>query len=362
MTAVSLEGVAKRFGPVLAVDGISLAIAKGEFVTLLGPSGCGKTTTLRLIAGFLRPSEGRIAMNGRHIESLPPHRREIGLVFQSFALFPHMTVADNVAFGLRMRGVAGEERRRRVGDALDLVRLVGLAESYPRQLSGGQQQRVALARALVIRPQLLLLDEPFGALDPQLREHLQQELKTLQKKLKLTTLFVTHDQAEAMLLSDRIAIMNRGKLEQIGWPRDIYEQPRSRFVAEFMGRSNLLHGKVTAIENGFAQVEAGTLTLEIPLEKARTGESVTLLIRPERVRLRRGPAVEGIGRCGGVVDSVFYLGSSLTYKVALADGTLLQATQSNTGEEGASGIEQGMAVQVEILQQACFSLKGDEAG
>jgi len=165
-----------------------------------------------------------------------------------------------------------------------------------------------------------------------------------------------------MLLSDRIAIMNRGKLEQIGWPRDIYEQPRSRFVAEFMGRSNLLHGKVTAIENGFAQVQAGPLTLEMPVEKTRTGESITLLIRPERVRLRRGPAVEGIGRCSGVVDSVFYLGSSLTYKVALPDGTLLEATQSNTGEEGASGMEQGTAVQVEILQQACFSLESDEAG
>jgi putative spermidine/putrescine transport system ATP-binding protein len=237
-----LEKLTKRFGTHLAVDGLSLGVEKGEFVSLLGPSGCGKTTTLQMIAGFVEPTAGAITLEGRDLLAVKPAKRGLGIVFQSYALFPHMTVAENVAFGLEMQGVAAVERARRVGETLELVGLAAFSGRFPRQLSGGQQQRVALARALVIRPQILLLDEPLSNLDAKLREEMQIELRQIQRTVGTTTILVTHDQAEAMALSDRIVVMNQGRAEQIGPPHEAYERPATSFVASFLGKTNLLDG------------------------------------------------------------------------------------------------------------------------
>jgi putative spermidine/putrescine transport system ATP-binding protein len=239
---LSLEGLSKRFGTHTAVDGLTLAVEKGEFVSLLGPSGCGKTTTLQMIAGFVEPSGGAILLEGRDLLAVKPAKRGLGIVFQSYALFPHMTVAENVAFGLEMQGVAAAERTRRVGETLDLVGLSAFTGRFPRQLSGGQQQRVALARALVIRPRILLLDEPLSNLDAKLREEMQIELRQIQRTVGTTTILVTHDQAEAMALSDRVVVMNHGRAEQIGPPHEAYERPATPFVASFLGRTNLVNG------------------------------------------------------------------------------------------------------------------------
>jgi len=242
MSFLALENLTKRFGPHAAVDGLSLGVEKGEFVSLLGPSGCGKTTTLQMIAGFVEPTAGAITLEGRDLLAVKPAKRGLGIVFQSYALFPHMTVAENVAFGLEMQGVAAVERARRVGETLELVGLAAFSGRFPRQLSGGQQQRVALARALVIRPQILLLDEPLSNLDAKLREEMQIELRQIQRTVGTTTILVTHDQAEAMALSDRIVVMNQGRAEQIGPPHETYEQPATSFVASFLGKTNLLAG------------------------------------------------------------------------------------------------------------------------
>jgi len=241
---VVLSRVRKSFGAVVAVDDVSMSIARGSIVSLLGPSGCGKTTTLRLVAGFERPDAGEVAIRGARVNDVPPYRRDFGMVFQSYALFPHLTVADNVGFGLRMRHVPREERRRLVAEALALVKLEGFADRQPRQLSGGQQQRVALARAIVFKPAVLLLDEPLGALDKMLREEMQVELRQLQQRLAITTVFVTHDQEEALTLSDRVAVMRGGRIEQVGAPREIYERPATEFVAGFLGASNFLDAEV----------------------------------------------------------------------------------------------------------------------
>ena len=242
MSFLVLENLSKRFGPHLAVDGLSLGVEKGEFVSLLGPSGCGKTTTLQMIAGFVGPTSGAVRLEGRDLLAMKPARRGLGIVFQSYALFPHMTVAENVAFGLEMQGVAAAERTRRVGETLELVGLTAFTGRFPRQLSGGQQQRVALARALVIRPQILLLDEPLSNLDAKLREEMQIELRQIQRTVGTTTILVTHDQAEAMALSDRIVVMNHGRAEQVGPPHEAYERPATPFVASFLGKTNLLDG------------------------------------------------------------------------------------------------------------------------
>ena len=242
--AVRLEGIAKRFGTALAVDDLSLDVQPGEFVCLLGPSGCGKTTTMRIIAGFVEPDAGRVLINGEDVSRRHPNRRDIGMVYQHYALFPHMTVEDNVAFGLRMRRVPGEAAAERVRRILDLVGLGGLGARRPAQLSGGQQQRVALARAMVIEPTVLLLDEPLSNLDAKLRKRMQVELKTLQRTVGITTIHVTHDQEEALTLADRVAIMHHGRLEQIGAPRDVYARPRNVFVADFLGKANFLEGEV----------------------------------------------------------------------------------------------------------------------
>src|SRR5947207_7411874 len=255
MAFLELEKLSKRFGAQLAVDGLSLGVEKGEFVSLLGPSGCGKTTTLQMIAGFVEPSAGTINLGGRDLTQIKPAARGLGIVFQSYALFPHMTAAENIAFGLEMRGVAKAEQAKRVTDALALVGLAGFSDRYPRRMSGGQQQRVALARALVIRPDVLLLDEPLSNLDAKLREEMQVEIRELQHKLGITTVMVTHDQEEALIMADRLVVMSDGAVRQVGSQRDLYERPADRFVAGFVGRSNLLAGRV--IGPGRFETEAG---------------------------------------------------------------------------------------------------------
>jgi putative spermidine/putrescine transport system ATP-binding protein len=291
--------VTKTFdGRVLAVDGVTLDIAAGEFFSLLGPSGCGKTTSLRMIAGFELPDSGRVHVAGRDITDLPVHKRDMGMVFQSYALFPHRTVAENVAFGLRMREVPKPDIERRVKAALAQVALTGLEERKPGQLSGGQQQRVALARALVVEPPVLLCDEPLGALDRKLRQQMQFELKELQKRLGVTLVFVTHDQEEALAMSDRIAVMNHGKVEQVGAPTEIYERPRTRFVADFIGEINILE-------------EAG---------RARA-------LRPEKIRL-----VSGGARVSGTVETANFLGGSTLLRVRAADGRSLLVRETHAGE------------------------------
>ncbi|MGE0803547.1 MAG: ABC transporter ATP-binding protein [Lautropia sp.] len=347
---IALRKLHKSYQDVVAVKHVDLDVAQGEFVTLLGPSGCGKTTTLRMIAGFTTPTSGTIAMAGTDVTRRPPHKREVGLVFQSYALFPHMTVRDNVGFGLRMRRLPAAEIRRRVGEALELVKLAGLSERLPRELSGGQQQRVALARALVIRPQLLLLDEPFGALDKQLRDHMQKELRALQRQLSLPTLFVTHDQGEALSMSDRVVVMNAGGVEQIGTPLDVYERPGSEFVATFLGHSNILDAEVQQI--GTATVlRSGPLVIPANRTAASLG-SGRVMIRPERVALHAGQARDD--RTSARVVATSYFGSSIEY-VLDVQGIRLEAVTANPGA-GFDRFAVGDTVDVEIPADAVWPL------
>ena len=283
--SVVLAGIEKRFDNVGAVRGISLDIRSGEFLTLLGPSGSGKTTTLMMIAGFEAPSRGDIAIDGRSVIALPPHKRNIGMVFQNYALFPHLTVAENIGFPLKQRGVNRATRARLVGESLELVRLPRYEARYPRQLSGGQQQRVALARAIVFRPRLLLMDEPLGALDKQLRESLQLEMRRLHADLGITFIYVTHDQEEALTMSDRVAVMNEGLIAQVGTPEDLYDRPFDRFVASFIGESNFLPGIVRGVEGGEAIVDCGgTIVRAVAGTFPSPDAAVTLTTRPERMR------------------------------------------------------------------------------
>src|ERR1700753_4243699 len=262
--AVTFDGVSKNFGDVKALDNVSLKIGRGEFMTLLGPSGCGKTTLLKLAAGFLGPDSAPVAIDGQCVNDVPTYRREIGMMFQNYALFPHMSVAENIAYGLKTRHVPRHDIRRRVADVLALVRLSGMDDRKPRQLSGGQQQRVALARALVINPTVLLLDEPFSALDKNLRASMQIELRDIQRKLGLTTIFVTHDQSEALSLSDRIAVMSQGRIHQLGTPSEIYQRPRDRFVASFVGDANVLQGRLESVTADRAVVAVGAARVSVP--------------------------------------------------------------------------------------------------
>ena len=284
--AVRLLRASKRFGKVIALDDATLSIRRGELMTLLGPSGCGKTTMLNLVAGFLVADAGEIAIDGRRVNDLPTYKREIGMMFQNYALFPHMTIADNVGYGLRMRGVAKPELKRRVAEALSLVRLTGVEDRRPHQLSGGQQQRVALARALVISPKVLLLDEPFSALDRNLRASMQIEVKEIQRQLGVTTIFVTHDQSEALSLSDRIAVMFEGRIRQVGTPDEIYRRPADRFVASFVGDANVLRGRLDRVD-GKPIVTLGAARISVPGEpiaQVRSGDHVDLFVRPEQLR------------------------------------------------------------------------------
>ena len=312
--AVELTGITKRFGDVTAVDNIDLTIDDGEFFAMLGPSGCGKTTTLRMIAGLEFPTEGSLTIFGDEVGTLPPHKRPVNTVFQNYALFPHMNVLDNVAFGLKMQGVSKAEARRRAADAIGLVQLGGFESRRPSQMSGGQQQRVALARALVNEPKVLLLDEPLGALDLKLRQEMQSELKSLQNELGVSFVFVTHDQEEALTMSDRIAVMHEGQLLQVGTPEEIYERPTSRFVADFIGQTNLLEGTVedaatVCLANG-ARVAADSTH--------PVGSAVAVSLRPERAHIgERGIAAGGLSSVDGVVDRMTYLGNARVYTVRL---------------------------------------------
>lgn len=286
--AVQLDGVTKRFGSATALHEAWLKIAPGEFMTLLGPSGCGKTTLLNLIAGFLDADGGEIFIDGAHVTETPAHRREIGIVFQNYALFPHMSVSKNIAYGLKTRGIPGAEIARRVEEALSLVKLSGFGGRKPRELSGGQQQRVALARALVIRPKVLLLDEPFSALDKNLRASMQVELKEIQRRLGVTTIFVTHDQGEALSMSDRIAVMSAGRIRQVGEPDEIYRRPADSFVASFVGDVNRLSGQLAEMPHACATVRVGGVALDVPGEPLRTlgaGDAVDVFVRPEHLRV-----------------------------------------------------------------------------
>jgi spermidine/putrescine transport system ATP-binding protein len=324
---IALEGVTKRFGDHVAVDDLTLGIERSSFFALLGPSGCGKTTTLRMIGGFEDPSAGRVRLGGEDVTDVPPYRRDVNTVFQSYALFPHLTVEKNVGFGLRERKVPGDEARRRVGEALELVQLQGLGQRRPAQLSGGQQQRVALARALVNRPRALLLDEPLGALDLKLRKQLQIELSRIQRDVGVTFVHVTHDQEEAMSMADRIAVMNEGRIEQLGSATELYEQPRTEFVANFLGVSNLLDARVVQRDGAEAQVEtAGGARLRVPVARL-DGVDIAAMrvgVRPEKITLRAvdqhsdppglgsDPAVNTLR--GRVTDASF-LGTSTSYVV-----------------------------------------------
>jgi spermidine/putrescine transport system ATP-binding protein len=323
---ITLENVVKRFGSYVAVERAHFTIERGEFFSLLGPSGCGKTTTLRMIAGFEQPTAGRILLEGRDVSRVPPYRRNVNTVFQHYALFPHMTVADNVAFGPRSRKLAAEETARRVRELLEVVRLTPFADRKPAQLSGGQQQRVALARALANYPSALLLDEPLGALDLKLRQAMQIELKRIQREVGITFIYVTHDQEEALTMSDRIAVMNEGRVEQIGPPREIYHSPSSVFVANFIGVANLIPAIVQE-SNGVATtvVVAGNHRVAVPLgaTRVRTGAPATVMVRPERLRLCEAHASEKGVPCA--VEHAVFQGPVVRCTLRAADGTQIVA-------------------------------------
>ena len=338
MPLLRIEAVAKRFGGFQAVDRLSLDIRAGEFFALLGPSGCGKTTLLRMLAGFETPDEGHILLGGKDIAQVLPHERPVNMMFQNYALFPHLSVRDNIAFGLKRAGMARSAIATRVSEMVALVKLEGLEKRRPDQLSGGQKQRVALARALARRPQLLLLDEPLAALDKKLRESTQLELMELQRRLNMTFIVVTHDQEEAMTMAGRIGVMDAGRLEQVATPRELYEAPASRWVAEFVGDVNLFDGQVASRDAHRLTVatrDAGTLAVAEPRQPL-TRTIVSVAIRPEKVKLsRRGPATDGasaqaINRLEGVITDVNYLGGLTVYKVKLDSGAVVRAAMANT--------------------------------
>jgi putrescine transport system ATP-binding protein len=327
---VRFEKVSKRFGDVAAVDRLTLDVYPNEFFALLGPSGCGKTTLLRLLAGFERPDEGRIVLGGRDIAATPPHRRPVNMMFQSYALFPHLTVADNIAFGLRQDGIAKAAICARVQEMLALVRLEGLGARRPHQLSGGQRQRVALARSLAKRPRVLLLDEPMAALDRKLREQTQFELMELQARLGLTFVIVTHDQSEAMTVAHRIAVMDRGRVVQAATPAEIYEQPRSRWVAEFVGDVNLFDGVVLEAHGGEAVIGDQRGRRHRVAADVTRGAQVSIALRPEKLRIQAGPApADAANVIRGQVCDIGYLGSISMYKVRLDDGTVMKVAVAN---------------------------------
>ena len=326
---VILESLTKRFGDVLAVDNISLEVKKGEFITLLGPSGSGKTTIMMMIAGFQMPTSGKIFIDDKMVVYQPPFKRNVGMVFQNYALFPHMTVFDNIAFPLRMRKVEGRTISEQVGKALGLVKLEELGKRYPRQLSGGQQQRVALARALVYNPPVLLMDEPLGALDKKLREHMQLEIKSLHKSVGITVIYVTHDQTEALTMSDRIAVMNLGHIEQIGTPEEVYERPRNKFVADFIGETSFISAEVLGEREGKLELMTSKgMKILASGQFMRAHGQVNVAIRPERVTFVKS-LQEKDNTYEGVVEESIYIGDTLKYRILAENRELITMTQRN---------------------------------
>jgi len=351
--AVTFDGVTKTFGDVNALDQISLEIGRGEFMTLLGPSGCGKTTLLKLAAGFLGADSGSVTIDGKCVNDVPTYKREIGMMFQNYALFPHMSVTENIAYGLKTRRVSRHEIRQRVADALDLVKLTGMGDRKPRQLSGGQQQRVALARALVINPTVLLLDEPFSALDKNLRASMQIELREIQRKLGLTTIFVTHDQSEALSLSDRVAVMAQGKVRQLGTPLEIYRRPGDRFVASFVGDTNCLRAELVSVAVAEALVALGGVQIKVPSEHlsgASPSAPVDLFVRPERLRVS---AAGEPGTMTGRVVAQTYHGGHVDLQIACracGDGLLLVRA---AGDQAMTHWPPGSEIGISIDTEAC---------
>ena len=365
---IQLSKLTKQFDELTAVDGIDLHIPGGEFFSLLGPSGCGKTTTLRMIAGFEQPTSGEILLDGTDVAYTPAHQRNVNTVFQNYALFPHLNVYDNIAFGLKEAKRPKPEIQERVGKALELVQLPGYERRKSSQLSGGQQQRVALARALVLNPAVLLLDEPLGALDAKLRKALQIELKSLQQEVGITFLYVTHDQEEALTMSDRLAVMNHGHIEQVGAPQDVYEDPETLFVADFLGVSNLMHATIVSAGTSACRVALEGYELETRgTDRDVTGEA-KIVIRPERIELEEHGSPSGPNRIPAMVERVVYVGSAIQVIVRAATGEALQALFQNTG--GGIPYEQGAPVQLHLPVDALRvlpsgigdapSLKGEE--
>jgi spermidine/putrescine transport system ATP-binding protein len=353
---VTLVALTKRFEDVIAVDNVDLHVPRGEFFSLLGPSGCGKTTTLRMVAGFETPTTGQILLDGVNVADRPPYKRDVNTVFQSYALFPHLRVFDNVAFGLRRAGVGKHEVRQRVAEALAQVELTGLERRKPAQLSGGQQQRVALARALVLRPAVILLDEPLGALDAQIRRSLQVELKKLQEDVGLTFIYVTHDQEEALTMSDRLAVMHEGRIEQLGRPHDVYEQPDTTFVAGFLGISNLISGVARSVGGARCSVAVGEF--ELQADGVAAQGPTKLMIRPERIRIEAHGST-GENRLPGIVERVVYRGNAEQVFIRVAGGDQLQALVQNAGSE--RPYQAGDAVGVHLPAQALRALADTEA-
>jgi spermidine/putrescine transport system ATP-binding protein len=358
--AISLEGVRKRFGDVEAVREMTAELREGEFFTMLGPSGCGKTTTLRMIAGFEQPDEGRILLRGDDVTDVPPNLRNVNMVFQHYALFPHMSIYDNVAFGLKLKKLGKSETKDRVSELLRIVELEGYEKRRPSQLSGGQQQRVALARALVNRPAALLLDEPLGALDVKLRKQLQLELKRIQEELGTTFVYVTHDQEEALAMSDRIAVMNGGLVEQVGSPREIYERPRTAFVADFIGSLNAVDFRVDSVDGDLAVMRApqgGRLVVSATRE-TRPGTSVKVAVRPERIRIEaaNGRAPEGGSRVDGTIAQVVYLGSLTQFHVDTECGRIVSHRMN---DEASAGLGEGRRVTLTWAPEHSAVLSGE---
>jgi len=348
--ALVLRALTKHFGSAVAVDGIDLDVRPGEFLTLLGPSGSGKTTTLRMVAGFMAPTSGSIEIDGSDMTRVPPHRRDVGMVFQNYALFPHMTAAENVAFPLRMRRRPGAEIKKRVGEALDLVKLGSFGDRYPRQLSGGQQQRIALARAVVFEPRLLLMDEPLGALDRKLRESLQLEIIRVSRELGATVLYVTHDQEEALVMSDRIAIFSMGRIEQLGSGADLYDRPASLFVADFIGESNILRGRYEVDGGAGGWMTHDETRWRVGAASASrsdvvSGAAAALVVRPERMRvLTDGATPDGLNTADATVDEVLYLGPDIKYQLALPWGQRISIREPR--ELDARELERGERVRI----------------
>jgi putative spermidine/putrescine transport system ATP-binding protein len=339
--ALTLDGISHRYGAAKAVDEVTLEIAGGELVALLGPSGCGKTTLLRIIAGFINQTEGRVIVGDTPIDHLPPHKRTIGIVFQSYALFPHMTVADNIAYGLAARGIDRATQRARVGEMLDLVKLPDMADRFPRQLSGGQQQRIALARALAVRPAILLLDEPFAALDKNLRLDMQIEIKRIQRMAGTTTIIVTHDQEEALSMADRVAVLNQGRLEQFAKATEVYDQPGSFFVNTFVGSSNILTGRLSGVagQSGTVTLADGSTIVGRVAGPGRIGDAVRVCIRPEHLDLTTAPDA-----LGGAVEMGLPLGPSVIHEIRLATGDAIRVAAPRAS--GAAALAPGTPVAV----------------